>query len=120
MAQEPVCIRHANNLEEASIIVAWLADQGVEAHIADPDNPGVMAFGVTDPEGIEVYVKDEATAQRARKLLEEHDRSKESRDATGDVSISCEACGNSYGFTADQRGSTQECPECGAYIDVPN
>ena len=53
MSNEPVCIRKAHSLEEASIVVAWLAEQGVESQIADPDNPGVMAFGVTDPDGID-------------------------------------------------------------------
>ena len=56
MANEPVCVRRAATLEEASIIVAWLAEHDIDARIADPGNPGVMAFGVTDPDGIEVYV----------------------------------------------------------------
>ena len=118
MANGPVRIRQANSLEEASIVVAWLAENGVEAQVADPGNPGVMAFGVTDSEGIEIYVKDDATAQTARKLLEEHDR--ETKHAgPGDVEMTCESCNTKTRFAADTRGSTQECPECGAYIDIP-
>jgi hypothetical protein len=119
MANKPVCIRSTASLEEASIIVAWLATQGVEAQIADPGNPGVMAFGVTDPEGIEIYVKDEETAQTARKLLKEHDQEKGKAHHPGSVEMTCDSCGTKTRFSADTRGTTQECPECGAYMDVP-
>jgi len=118
MANEPVCIRHAATLEEASIIVAWLAENDVDAKIADPDNPGVMAFGVTDPEGIEVYVKDDETAARAKALLREHDARDRAADDGDELTVTCEGCGGTFHFPAGQAGTTQECPECGAYLDV--
>lgn len=118
MSDEPVCIRKAGTLEEASIIVAWLADQGVEAHIADADNPGVIAFGITDPEGIMVFVKDQATAERAGTLLMDHDNEHESTETGGDVDVTCDACGETFHCDADMTGKTQECPKCGAYVDV--
>ena len=118
MSTEPVCVRRTSTLEEASIIVAWLADNDVEAQIADPDSPGVMAFGITDPEGIEVYVKDQAAATKAKALLEEHDRKHHEGHDGPDIELTCEACGQQLHFSADYAGTTQECPECGAHVDV--
>ena len=123
MATNPLCIRRTNTIEEADIIVAWLAEQGVEATITDRDNPGVLAFGVTDPEGIEIYVADEATAERAAALLAEHDRERAAtatRDAAaGTIEVTCEKCGQSATFSPKQRGTVQECLKCGAYLDLP-
>ncbi len=118
MSNEPVCIRKAHSLEEASIVVAWLAEQGVDAQIADPDNPGVMAFGITDPDGIEVFVKDQATAERAEALLKEHDSRKAPESTNGEIEMTCNGCGKTLHFSTDLAGTTQECPECGAYLDV--
>ena len=123
MAEEPVMIRRTNTVEEADIIVAWLEERGVKAVVPDRDNPGVLAFGVTDVEGIEIYVADAETAERARTLLAEHDRQRgaqSTRDAPEDgVEVTCEECGQVNSFPRDAYGSVQECSECGAYLDMP-
>ena len=122
MTEEPVCIHRAGTIEEADIIVAWLADRGVKASILDPENPGGLAFGVTDPEGYEIYVTDASTAQQALKLLEEHDRERErgtlDSDLPEQITTTCEECGQSNSFSADLAGTVQQCEQCGAHIDV--
>jgi len=123
MAAEPVVIRRTATVEEAQIIVAWLDEQGVEAVVVDQANPGVFAFGVTDNEGISIAVPDEESARRAKSILEEHDR-QQADTAPPDTSIEmvavvCEACKATTSFTGEQRGTVQECSECGAYLDVP-
>jgi len=115
----PVCIRHATTLEEASIVVAWLEEQGVDAKIMDPDSPGVMAFGFTDPVGISVFVADAETAKRAKELLEEHDRERAAAAPGEPVSPKCESCGATNHFGGDVRGTVQQCRSCGAYLDIP-
>ncbi len=124
MSKNPVCIRRATTVEEAAIVVTWLEEQGVEATVIDPGNPGVMAFGVTDAEGIEVYVADTETAERARALLAEHDRKKEvgeeSRSLSETIEVQCEKCGTTSDFGGDQRGTVQSCSKCGGYMDVPS
>ncbi|MFQ5590190.1 MAG: hypothetical protein ACE5HE_03410 [Phycisphaerae bacterium] len=122
MAGAPVLIRRTSTVEEADIIVAWLEERGIEAVVADRDNPGVLAFGVTDVEGIEVYARDAETAARAQTLLAEHDSERsdspapaESRDP---IDVTCDECGAVCSFPADTSRLVEECPECGAYVDT--
>lgn len=123
MSNDPVCVRHAKSVEEAEIIVAWLDENGVTATVVDPSNPGVMAFGVTDPEGIAICVADSEEAERAAILLAEHDKQRagaEPSDAAIDtIEVLCADCGHTGGFPANLAGTVQECPECGANLDVP-
>ncbi|UCE59922.1 MAG: DUF2007 domain-containing protein [Phycisphaerales bacterium] len=122
MADEPVMIRRTNTVEEADIIVAWLDEQGIEATVYDHENPGVIAFGVTDTEGIEIFVADAEIAERAKELLEEHDRlhAEEAAVTSGEtVQVQCEECGHLNSYSDELRGSVQECAECDAYVDIP-
>jgi hypothetical protein len=122
MSGDPVCVRRAKSVEEAEIIVAWLDEEGIEATIVDPSNPGVLAFGVTDVEGIAVYVRDAETAERAAALLAEHDRRHDesgSEEASRErIQQECPECGQNVEFDAELGGTVQECPECGANVDV--
>lgn len=124
MLEDPVCIRRTNTLEEAEILIAWLDERGVKATVLDPDSTGVFAFGVTDPEGVEIYVADEETAERAKTLLAEHDREREEAASTSDaptlIEVKCDECEQLNSFSSDLAGTVQECPECGAFIDVPS
>lgn len=122
MTSEPICIRRTATVEEADIVIAWLADRGVEAMVLDRSNPGVMAFGVTDVEGIAIGVADQETADRAKGLLDEHDREKrEGGEPTAETgpSLTCEECGKPVDADRGAGGTTLECPHCGAYVDVP-
>ena len=121
MPNEPVLIRRTATTEEAEIIVAWLDSEGIKAFIPDRDSFGTFAFGVTDHEGVEIYAADEAMAKKAREALDRHDRAQidQLRRAGGSVKLKCTECGEQVEFGAGMRGSTQECPECGAYVDIP-
>ena len=90
MASEPIIIRRTRTVEEADIIVAWLDENGVPANVLDHENPGVFAFGVTDTEGIAIAVADEELAERAKALLEAHDREHAAAEPQGTVEVTCE------------------------------
>lgn len=123
MVNEPICIRHANTTEEAEIIVAWLEEQGIEATVTDPSSTGVMAFGVTDTEGIEIFVADAQTAERAKVALAEHDKQHALDGGEAEpeamIDVTCDECKQVNSFPSDSAGTTQECSECGGYLDVP-
>jgi hypothetical protein len=120
----PVLIRRTKTIEEAEILIAWLDEHGVKATVLDPDSTGVFAFGVTDPEGVEVYVADEETAEKAKVLLAEHDAERDRAAsaegaAAAPIELKCEECGEVNTFESDLAGTVQECAECGAFVDVP-
>lgn len=121
---DPVLIHRTATLEEAEILIAWLDEQGVKATVLDPDSTGVFAFGVTDPEGVEIYVSDETTAERAKALLaarrEEHAEAAPGQAASVPLEVKCDECGQVNSFEPGLAGTVQECAECGAYVDVPS
>lgn len=122
MTSEPICVRRTATVEEADMIVAWLVERGVQSMVMDRDNPGVMAFGVTDEEGIAVCVADSETADRAEALLDEHDKEAAARTAdpsAGPIEAVCEDCGKTSTFPATTSGTVQECNHCGCHVDVP-
>src|SRR5262249_13611813 len=79
---------------------------------------------VASNRGIEVWVPD-ADVDRARELLaaktEEFQRKVDQRATrTGTVEAVCEECGQSATFPASTAGTVEDCPSCGAYLDVPD
>jgi len=123
MAGDPVVIKRTSTVEEAEVIVAWLDAEGIKATIVDPGNPGVLAFGVTDMEGIAICVADAQSAQRATLLLAEHDKRggappKEGNSADA-VEVECSECGRLNSFPGDAMGTVQQCAQCGEYLDIP-
>ncbi|MEK6674628.1 MAG: DUF2007 domain-containing protein [Planctomycetota bacterium] len=124
MIATPACVRRATTMEEAEIVAAWLQAKGVKATIVDRENPGVRAFGVTDIEGVGVYVLDAESVEEAKRLLEEHDREKESTARARNVPVQprvipCMECGQGNTFSQEFAGTVQQCSKCGAYLDLP-
>ena len=120
MTDQPVCLRRVNTLEAAQLLVAWLDDHEIDATVVGAQNPGSLAFGVTDFEGIGVFVPDESTAERATQLLAEHDaRSPEGVSDEEYFDATCDECGEVTTFENDDAGTVQSCSACGAFIDVP-
>lgn len=122
MSTDPVCVRRANNIEEAELIVAWLDECDIEATVVGGQNPGALAFGVSDFEGIGVFVSDATTADRARTLLSEHDAQHAKAATTTPpqegIHVTCDECGADNAFAATERGKVQTCKACGAFLDI--
>lgn len=124
MTEEPLLIRRATSEEEAQLIVAWLDEHGVEATIPGRQSTGVLAFGITDDEGVGIYVANEQSARQAQGLLAEHDRQQAAVAARAsgvtEIKTRCEECNHVVSFAVELAGSVQTCPNCGAYVDVPD
>lgn len=119
MTNQPVCIRRVNTLEAAQLLVAWLADHEIDATVMGEQNPGSLAFGVSDFEGIGVFLTGSSEAERARKLLAEHDaRSPASESNAEYLDVTCEECGEVTAFQSGELGTVQTCAACGAFVDV--
>jgi transcription initiation factor IIE alpha subunit len=61
-------------------------------------------------------------AERAKQLLLELEaqelRKAQEAETRPPIEAVCEECGNRSSFPGSQRGSAQECPKCGEYLDV--
>jgi hypothetical protein len=118
--RDPRCVFVAGNFGQADVVAAWLQGHGIPAEVMNRETMGgfvsPVLMGVT---GVEVWVMDPASASEAIRLLGEHALELVTQKPTGlPVEVVCEECGNTSTFPAEERGSVQNCPHCGAYLDV--
>lgn len=134
MAEErdPRCVFTAGDMGAANALAEWLGRKNFLCEVVPPPmiaEPG-DALGLTEsaPPVVEVRVLDIDQADAARQAIAE--AKEELRDVqaaqlrraarTGTVSATCEECGRASEWPAAQAGTTQDCPHCGAYMDVPD
>jgi hypothetical protein len=125
--RDPVAVYNAANNLEAAFVRDALIAAGVEAFlIEDVSQVGTWIGGlVPEIHKPQVWV-ERADIQRAKPVLDEFERrATELREAGPEggapgpaLEVVCEECGGSASFPATQQGSVQQCPHCGAYIDV--
>ena len=121
-------IHRAKNGAQAHLFVMALEEAGIKAEIqgtvfhpaaATAANLISASASWWDAPRILVFAED---AERAKRLLLEWEsrERKEAQEAEASPPIKavCEECGSSSSFPAAQRGSVQECPQCGAFLDV--
>ncbi len=119
-----ICVYRALDVAEADIVSAWLADQGIDAHVTNR-NPAMNLYvpSVVSPKGIEVCVLDPQQAERAKELVRQHIELRKQKSKEPDsgrmIEAVCEECGAAAQFPFEQRGTVQTCPHCRQYLDVP-
>jgi predicted Zn-ribbon and HTH transcriptional regulator len=124
MTHHPNRIYTANNLGEAEVIKAWLAERDVAVIIPDRHATDTVGMPSTITGGIEVCVRDAAQLHEAKALLEEHaealaDHVARAAPEIEPVKVQCEKCGAEATTTSLERSHVIECPKCHEYIDVP-
>lgn len=125
--QDPVAVYNAEDPEDAQALCALLAQAGIAAQVFNEETPPphLVAGYVPDLHPPQVWV-ERAAAEQAAPTVEVHARSVADRRAAeeataaaaGPIGVVCEECGKQAEFPATDKGSVQECPHCGAYIDV--
>ncbi len=130
--RDPRVVFVATELRAAEEIGAWLGTKGFPCEVIPPEHPVEPpdGIGLTEhaPPGIEIRVIDVDQAEKARAAIDEQReaiqaiRAAQERRATrtGTVTAVCEECGGSSEWPALDMGSTQDCPHCGKYMDVPD
>lgn len=133
MADEnPLTVFVAETAAVADAVARLLASEGIATETVLPparaeSHPLTGATDLVTPDGLEVRVTDPATAEKAKELLGSALAAAAVRAArekragrTGTVTAVCEECGASSDWPAAEMGTTQDCPHCGAYMDVPD
>jgi hypothetical protein len=123
--ENPIAIFTAASNVRAHAICHLLNQSGVEAYVTEDLSLVGLWMGGTLP-GVhtpKVWV-DQANAERAAAILQEHEQREEQLrdldpgDPSNRISVTCDECGEVTEFPAAQRGSVQECPHCREYLDV--
>ncbi|MBX9584353.1 MAG: hypothetical protein K2X87_28980 [Gemmataceae bacterium] len=130
--RDPRCVFPAANLASANAVADLLGRKGFPCEVVPPPMvpPAGDALGLTEgpPPVVEVRVLDIDQAAPARELIEaEREAVREVQDRlarraarTGTVAATCEECGKASDWPAAQAGTTEDCPHCGAFMDVPD
>jgi hypothetical protein len=120
MAEDnPLTVFVAENERVAQAMVALLAGEGIDA-TAGPITGAASAeleIRVTDPSRVVA-----AKALVASAMTEAATRAAGDKRAarSGTVTSTCEECGKASEWPASAMGTTQDCPACGAYMDIPD
>jgi hypothetical protein len=121
--RDPVAVYNAATNMEAQFLCNLLCEAGVDAFLTeDISQVGTWVGGlVPEIHKPQVWVEREDVG-RAVPLVEDYERRaarRRSPDGAGaPVRAVCEECGEESSFPGNQRGSTQDCPHCGAFMDV--
>jgi hypothetical protein len=131
--KSPLSVFVAPDVRLASWVVDMLLKWGIPADVkadipATTVDPLTGATMMADPTGFEVIVTDPAKVDEAKKMLAERIEEMQALEARrearanreGTVTAVCEECGKSSDWPASAMGSTENCPHCTAYMDIPD
>ena len=126
--RDPRVVHVAPDLRTADVVASWLGEKGYLCETVPPDPPavGTDGLGLEEPAapGVEIRVLDVDQAEKARGALEEAialaKLASQRAARTGTVTATCEECGKPSDWPAADMGSTQECPHCLRYMDIPD
>src|SRR5262249_38336391 len=130
--RHPNCIFVSDDRPTAAALAEWLTGRGFPSEVADAGLPGeagdALGFSAALVGGFEVRVADETKVESARQVLAEHAEAlkqlesirKQREERTGMVTAVCEECGKSSEWPASAMGTTETCPHCNQYMDIPD
>ena len=125
---DPVAIYNAKTNGEAQMLKVMLQELGIAAFAVEDLSPAGMWFMFgTLPEihKPQVWV-NRVDADRARAAIDSYEEQtaasaraeREAAEAGEPIEVECDECGHKAVFPAGERGTIQDCPRCGAYVDV--
>jgi hypothetical protein len=131
-AVHPQTVLTVEEIGTARALADWLTDKGFPAEVVTPGavaTPG-DSLGLSEETfpGIEVRVVKPEHVEPARQAIAEQKEALDEIRAlhqkrasrTGTTTAVCEDCGKASGWPAAEMGTTQTCPHCGRYMDVPD
>jgi hypothetical protein len=134
MAEDnPLTVFVAENQQVADAVVGLFAANGIpaEVHVPPIDTTSEPLTGASEVvfknTEFEVRVSDEKQLAEAKELIASAVGAaavravRDKRAArTGTVSATCEDCGKASEWPASAMGTTEVCPHCSGYMDIPD
>lgn len=122
-----LCVFVCDTQAESAVVALELEREGIAAQVVDKTTLG-MSVGVSfvsdEPagDGWQIWVNDEADVEKATTYLDARqaemvERKERNRNLDPIQSV-CENCQTETEFAGEFRGTVQDCPKCGAYLDV--
>jgi hypothetical protein len=128
--RDPRTVFVADNAKLAEAVIQLLAGNNIAAEIEQPppaQSSALTGFSDAPPEEFPIIVTDPKQANDARDLLSSAEKMAAMRAAvekranrTGTVTATCEDCGKSSEWPAQKMGTTEICPHCAGYMDIPD
>jgi hypothetical protein len=127
--RDPRTVFVAENVKLAEAVLELLAANNITAEIAPvaPVESSALTGMIDAPEEFPILVNDEKKAEEARQLLAiaenkaaVHAAASKRAARTGTVTATCEDCGKASEWPAAVMGTTEICPHCGGYMDIPD
>ena len=127
--RDPIVIYNAATNVEAQLVKMFLTEAGLDAFASDDLSTGGLWMFGTLPEihKPQVWVSSQ-DHQRAQLVLQDYERRVAERNQTSRerdepsnapaIEVLCEECNQRSSFPAAMDGTVQDCPRCGAYVDV--
>lgn len=119
----------SKNRLAAKLMVEWLIDRGVPAHLHTESTPfqrwPTHLLGLERTQEYTVQVPYWVDLDELKGLIQEHKEdlltaAQERQARTPEViQLVCEACGHECQFPGDLQGTVQECPRCLEFLDLP-
>jgi hypothetical protein len=128
----PQTVFVAENIKVAEAVIQFLAahDISAETYTEPTQSISEPVTGVSElspAENIEIRVTEASNVAKAREVLASAEsvaavRSiREKRlQRTGKVTAVCEECGKASEWPAETMGTTDQCPNCAAWMDIPD
>ncbi len=129
---DPRIVFVAESAHVAEAVVQLLATNDIPAEVAalpsqTNTDPLTGATETAPTEEFPIVVTEQGKLEAARDLLATaHSQAKmravrEKRaNRTGTLTVACEDCGKSSEWPAQLMGTTEMCPHCGGYMDIPD
>jgi hypothetical protein len=128
--RDPRTVFVAVHPQQAEAVIKILAANGIPAEIEQlPPVPVSALTGLSEegPQEYPILVTEPKLLDNAKELLtfavnrELVDAAKNKRASrTGTVTATCEDCGKQSEWPATAMGTTEVCPKCGGYMDIPD
>jgi hypothetical protein len=127
--RDPRTVFVAENARLADAVIQLLAANDIPAEIAPAAPVETSALtGMSDaPEEFPILVTDPTKVEDARTLLARAEQYPELRavldkraSRSGTVTATCEDCGKPSEWPATAMGTTEVCPHCANYMDIPD